>query len=186
MKRFCIVIFLMSTLGCGAQVLQKGVKVNCGISSPLSQMKVDDWKSFLVNNGDVGAMVRLNMERLYIQSEVYVGINGRRVSSRDAKAAVSDFAAGWARPVGLTVPLLLGYKLGSTEARSNVRFFAGPVYNMLLGASNRYELFSSAIGVGFDIAGTVSVDARYMVKFASNETWDGNDEGLQVSLVLMF
>ena len=92
----------------------------------------------------------------------------------------------WTKSVNLTIPMLLGYKLGSTEARSNARVFAGPVFNKLIGSLDDYRMFSSVIGVGFDIVGTISVDARYMMMFGEHEMFEGSASGLQLSLVIMF
>ena len=176
----------MAAIGCQAQILQKGVKLNYGLNNLLTQMEINDWKSEVVNNGDVGVMARLNMWRLYLQPEVYFGINSWRAAPHGSKSTVSDVVTEWTRTVGLTAPMLLGYKLGSTEARSNIRVFAGPVFNKLIGSVDDYRLFSSLFGVGFDIAGTVSIDARYMMMFGEHEMFKSSADGMQLSLVVMF
>ena len=186
MKRFCTMLFLMMAVGCHAQILQKGIKINYGLNSFLTQMDVYDWKSEIANNGDFGVMTRVNVWKLYLQPEVYFGINSWRNNQGDAKATVSDLVSGWTKSVNLTIPMLLGYKLGSTEARSNARVFAGPVFNKLIGSQDDYKLFSSVIGMGVDLVGTVSVDARYMLMFGKHEMFEGSASGLQLSLVIMF
>ena len=45
MKRFCTMLFLMMAVGCHAQILQKGIKINYGLNSFLTQMDVKNWKS---------------------------------------------------------------------------------------------------------------------------------------------
>ncbi len=181
MKRFYTILFLIMALNGQAQILQKGIKVNYGLNKSLSQLEVKDWKSELVNSGDVGLMARVNVWRLYLQAEAYVGINSWRTESSD----VSDMITEWTKSVGLTVPMLVGYKVGSTEARSNFRIFAGPVFNRLMD-EHEYEMFSSVVGVGFDIVGRVSVDARYMMMFREQEMFESSAHGLQLSLILMF
>lgn len=176
----------MTALGGQAQILQKGVKINYGLNSILTQMDVYDWKSELTNNGDVGVMARVNVWKLYLQPEVYFGINSWRNNQGDAKATVSDLVSGWTKSVNLTIPMLLGYKLGSTEARSNARVFVGPVFNKLIGSQDDYRMFSTVIGMGVDIVGTVSVDARSMLMFGKHEMFEGSACGLQLSLVIMF
>lgn len=186
MKRFCTMLFLMMAVGCQAQILQKGIKINYGLNSFLTQMDVKDWKSEIANNGDFGVMTRVNVWKLYLQPEVYFGINSWRNNQSDAKATVSDLVSDWTKSVNLTIPMLLGYKLGSTEARSNARVFAGPVFNKLIGSLDDYTMFSSVIGVGFDIVGSLSVDACYMLMYGEHEMFEGSASGLQLSLVIMF
>lgn len=186
MKRFCTILLLMTALGCQAQILQKGIKINYGLNSFLTQMDVYDWKVELTNNGDFGVMGRVNVWKLYLQPEVYFGINSWRNDQGDTKTSVSDLVSGWTKSVNLTIPMLLGYKIDSTEGRSNARVFAGPVFNKLVGSQDDYKMFSSVIGMGVDLVGTVSVDARYMLMFGKHEMFEGSASGLQLSLVIMF
>ena len=186
MKRFCTILLLMTAVCCQAQILQKGVKINYGLNSSFKQRDVYDWKSELTNNGDVGVMARVNVWNLYLQPEVYFGINSWRNNQSDTKATVSGLVSDWTKSVNLTIPMLLGYKLGSTEARSNARVFAGPVFNKLIGSQDDYKMLSSVVGMGVDIVGTISVDARYMFMFGEHEMFEGSASGLQLSLVIMF
>ena len=176
----------MSALGCQAQILQKGIKINYGLNSFLTQMDECRWKSELTNNCDFGVMARVNIWKMYLQPEVCFGINSRRNNRGDNKTTVTDLVPEWTKAVNMTIPLLLGYKLGSTEARSNARIFAGPVFNKALGSLDDYNMFSSAIGMGLDIVGTLSVDVRYLVMFGEYKMFEGSASGLQLSLVLMF
>lgn len=124
MKKIVVVSLLLvvAQLSFGISPVNLGLKA--GYSSSKITTSLDQFNDGSVNNFLVGAFVRINMGKIYLQPEGYFATKGGILKDVDLMSEESlDLKT-------IDVPVLLGYKLIKLPA-FNLRINAGPVFSFI-------------------------------------------------------
>jgi hypothetical protein len=163
MKKITILLVLAAfTLTSKAQdFFDAGIKA--GLNTSKISTHISDYSPQTINNYSVGAFVRLNLGRVYLQPEVYYNSKGGEYIDEVNLSTVNSFDLK-----AVDVPALVGLKIINQKS-FNVRVLAGPVFSFVTDKSvegsfskNLLEdnFFGWQYGAGVDIL-FLTFDARF-------------------------
>lgn len=170
MKQVKISFFLMliSLFSFAQSPVNLGIKVGTNSSSLITNLD-DFFDKSQINHYLVGAFARINLNRVYIQPEVYFNTKGGILTSEYSNTVIPDFSKIFSYQT-IDIPILIGYHIVKKPI-FNFRANIGPVLQYVttkpiiedISNFNVDELKDNYIGIqagiGFDLW-FISIDAR--------------------------
>lgn len=175
-KTLSILTFVLLVAGmANAQFFNLGIKMSYGsedingvIDGVQSGVRPETNNSTIdfLSHCNAGVVLRMNIgKRLFVQPEVNFSINSVMDSSLTDSSnflAIASNAFSNFKTVGLSVPVLVGWKVFEIENTLDIRVFAGPEFYTTVNdfKNTDFGTFSFLGGVGFDLLDFIYVDAR--------------------------
>lgn len=175
-KTFSFISLVLLFVGmANAQFFNLGIKMSYGsedihgvIDGVQSGVRPETNNSTIdfLSHCNAGVVLRMNIgEGLFVQPEVNFSINSVMDSSLTDNSnflAIASNAFSNFKTVGLSVPVLVGWKVFEIENTLDFRVFAGPEFYTTVNdfKNTDFGTFSILGGVGFDLLDFIYVDAR--------------------------
>lgn len=168
MKRIVLITGLLFIMGSSYAQYEFDLGLKAGLNNSRVTVNKDDFDATTINSFHIGTFARFNLNRLYLQPEIYYSSKGgdiEEILAGDAFDAISSFNYHM-----IDVPLILGIKVINKQAL-NFRVLGGPVFSFLTDTSietrnselsTEYfkdRLFGWQYGIGADFL-MFTLDAR--------------------------